>query len=125
MLHRLALPLLFFLIPRIGPSIIRFLRLIWRLSFDKRVHLILRVLVPLALIYALPGFPNILKDTLHPVLGRFDDLIVLGFAVLLLTKLAPQHIVDEHMGIKPANDRPQEKDPSKIVDGSAHLVDED
>ena len=124
-MHRLAIPLLFFLLPRLGPSIFRFLRLVWKLIFDKRVPMVLRLLVPLALLYALPGFPNILKDSLHPVLGRFDDLIVLGFSLLLLTKLAPKHVVDEHMGIQPANPRPQEEDPSKVVEGSAQIVEED
>ena len=124
-MHRLAAPLLFFLLPRLGPSIFRFLRLAWKLIFDKRVPMVLRLLVPLALLYALPGFPNILKDSLHPVLGRFDDLIVLGFSLLLLTKLAPKHVVDEHMGIQPANPRPQEEDPSKVVEGSAQILEED
>ncbi len=124
-MHRLAVPLLFFLLPRLGPSIFRFLRLVWKLIFDKRVPMVLRLLVPLALLYALPGIPNILKDSLHPVLGRFDDLIVLGFSLLLLTKLAPKHVVDEHMGIQPANPRPQEEDPSKVVEGSAQIVEED
>ena len=124
-MHRLAVPLLFFLLPRLGPSIFRFLRLVWKLIFDKRVPMVLRLLVPLALLYALPVFPNILKDSLHPVLGRFDDLIVLGFSLLLLTKLAPKHVVDEHMGIQPANPRPQEEDPSKVVEGSAQIVEED
>ena len=123
MIHRLALPILFFLIPRLGPPILKFLRLIWRLSFDKRVPLILRLLVPLALIYAVSPW-DFAPDTI-PILGRFDDLIVLGLAVLLLTKLAPKHVVDEHMGVEHSKDRPEEKDPSKIVDGSAHLVDED
>jgi uncharacterized membrane protein YkvA (DUF1232 family) len=101
------------------------LRLAWKLIFDKRVPKVLRLLVPLALLYALPGFPNILKDSLHPILGRFDDLIVLGFSLLLLTKLAPKHVVDEHMGIQPANPRPQEEDPSKVVEGSAQILEED
>ncbi len=124
-MYRLAAPLLLFLLPRLGPSIFRFLRLAWKLIFDKRVPMVLRLLVPLALLYALPGFPNILKDSLHPVLGRFDDLIVLGFSLLLLTKLAPKHVVDEHMGIQPANPRPQEEDPSKVVEGSAQILEED
>ena len=123
MLHRLALPLLFFLIPRLGPRVFRFLRLIWRLSFDKRVPLILRLLVPLAVVYFLLPI-DLVPDTLG-YLGKFDDLIILALAVLFLTKLAPKHVVDEHMGKQPAKDRPEEKDPSKIVDGSAHIVDED
>ncbi len=114
---------MFFLMPRLLPRILRVLRLVWRLIFDKRVPLVLRALVPLAVVYALSPL-DLVPDNLG-LLGRFDDLIILGLAVLFLTKLAPRHVVDELQGNQPANDPPQEKDPSKIVDGSSHLIDED
>ena len=122
-MFRLAMPMLFMLGPRILPPIIRFLRLIWRLTFDKRVSIFLRALVPLAILYVLSPF-DLIKDRL-PVIGRFDDLIVLGLSVLLLTKLAPQHVVDEHMGKPQVSDRPEDKDPDKVVDGSSHLIDDE
>ena len=123
MLFRLAMPLLFYLAPRFLPRAIRFLRLVWRLTFDKRVALPLRALVPPAVLYALSPF-DLLPDNFG-LLGRFDDLIVLGLAVLLLTKLAPRPVVNEHLGIPQNLDRPQEKDPSKVVDGSSHVIDDD
>ena len=123
MFHRLAFPLLFFLAPRVLPPAIRFLRLVWRLTFDKRVALPLRALVPLAVLYAMSPV-DLLPDNFG-LLGRFDDLIVLGLAVLLLIKLAPKHVVNELSGARPTPDRPQEKDPSKVVDGSSHLIDND
>ena len=46
-------------------------------------------------------------------------------AALLLTKRGPRHVVDEHSGNKPKDDRPQEKDPDKIVEGSSHIVDDE
>ena len=123
MLYRLAIPFLFMMGPRLLPPIIRFLRLVWRLTFDKRVSLFLRALVPLAIIYMLSPF-DLAPDRLG-LIARFDDLIVLGLAVLLLTKLAPQHVIDEHLGKPRVSDRPEDKDPSKVVDGSAHLIDQD
>lgn len=123
MFHRLAFPLLFYLAPRILPRAIRYLRAVWKLTFDKRVALPLRALVPLAVLYALSPL-DLLPDNFGLV-GRFDDLIVLGLAVLLLMKLAPKHVVNEHLGISQTLDRPQEKDPSKVVDGSSHLIDDD
>ena len=123
MLHRLALPLIFFLLPRVGPPIFRFVRLIWRLNFDKRVPLVLRALVPLAIVYFLLPI-DLIPDSLG-YLGRFDDIIILAMAVLLLTKLAPRQIVDEHSGNRRKDDRPQEKDPDKIVEGTSHIVDEE
>lgn len=123
MFHRLAFPLIFFLLPRVGPPVARFLRLIWRLNFDKRVPLVLRALVPLAVVYFL--LPIDLIPDGFGYLGRFDDFIILGMAVLLLTKLAPRQIVDEHSGSKRKDDPPQEKDPDKIVEGTSHIVDEE
>ena len=121
MLHRLVFPLLFFMVPRVLPRIIRFLRMAWRLQWDKRVPIVLRALVPLAIIYALSPL-DLIRDRV-PVIGRFDDLIILALAVLFLVKLSPQHVVDEHLG-KPPSDRPEDKDSSKVVDGSSRVVEE-
>ena len=124
-MFRLAMPLLFMLGPRLLPPVIRLLRLVWRLTFDKRVNIILRALVPFAIIYGISPL-DLLPDMKAPFgIGRFDDLVVLGMAVLLLTKLAPQHVVDEHMGKPRVSDRPEDKDPDKVVDGSSRLIDDD
>ena len=122
MLYRLAIPLIFLLGPRFLPGIIRFFRLIWKLTWDKRVPILLRMLVPLAIAYAISPL-DLIRDR-FPVIGRFDDLIVLGFAVLFLVKFSPQHVVDELSGKPTAARRPEDKDPSKVVDGSARLIDE-
>ena len=124
-MFRLAMPMLFMLAPRILPRIIRLLRLIWRLTFDKRVPIFLRALVPLAIVYVISPL-DLLPDMRAPFgIARIDDLIVLGIAVLLLTKLAPQHVIDEHMGRPQVSDRPEDKDADKVVDGSSRLVDDD
>ena len=120
---RLAIPLLYMFGPRLLPPIFRFLRLVWRLTFDKRVPIFLRMLVPLAVIYVVSPY-DFLNDRL-PIVGRFDDLIIMGLAGLLLTKLAPKHVIDELTGSSPKGDRPEDKDPSKVVDGSARIVDDD
>ena len=122
MLHRLAMPLIFILGPRVLPIVIRYGRLIWRLIRDKRVPIVLRALVPLAVVYAISPL-DLIRDRI-PVIGRFDDLIVLGLAVLFLIKFSPQRVVDEHMGKPVASNRPEDKDPSKVVDGSSRLIDD-
>lgn len=81
----------------------------------------LRALVPLAIVYAL--LPRDLISDRIPVMGRFDDLIVLALALLFLVKLSPQRVVDEHLG-KPLSPRPEDKDPSNVVDGSSRVVEE-
>jgi len=123
MFHRLAFPLLYFLAPRLLPKAMKFARLVWRLTFDKRVSIFLRALVPLALLYVISPY-DILRDRI-PILGRFDDLIILGLALLFLTKLAPANVVDEHMDRVPESNRPEDKDPEKVVDGSSRLIDDE
>ena len=88
MLHRLVFQFLFFLAPRVLPRIIRYLRLAWRLQWDKRVHIVLRAVVPIAIVYALSPL-DLIKDRV-PIIGRFDDLIILALAVILLVKLSPK-----------------------------------
>ncbi|HZA25118.1 MAG TPA: DUF1232 domain-containing protein, partial [Dehalococcoidia bacterium] len=92
------------------------------LIFDKRVSIVLRALVPLAVIYAIVP-TDLVKDNV-PVVGRFDDIIVLGLALLFLIKLAPKHIVDEHLGVKPGSNRPEDQDPKNVVDGSSRVIDD-
>jgi uncharacterized membrane protein YkvA (DUF1232 family) len=123
MLHRLAFPLIYILGPRLLPGAIRFIRLVWRLTWDKRVPVVLRALVPLAVIYFLLPV-DLIPDFARPGFGRADDLIIVALAVVLLTKLAPQRVIDEHLGKPPASDRPEDKDPSNVVDGSSRLIDE-
>ena len=123
MFYRLAFPLLYFLAPRFLPKALKFARLVWRLTFDKRVSIFLRALVPLAVIYIISPY-DILRDRI-PILGRFDDLIILGLALLFLTKMAPPNIVDEHMDRGTESDRPEDKDPEKVVDGSSRLIDDE
>ncbi len=121
-MHRLLYPVLMTLIPRILPQVLRYLKLIWKLSFDRRVNIILRSLIPLALIYIVSPF-DLVRDRL-PIIGRIDDLLVFGMAALFLIKLSPKHVVDEHLGREPISDRPEDRDPSKVVDGSARIVDD-
>ena len=123
MFYRLAFPLLYFLAPRLLPKAIKFARLVWRLTFDKRVSIFLRAVVPIALLYVISPY-DILKDRI-PIIGRFDDLIILGLALLFLTKMAPPNVVDEHMDRVPESNRPEDKDPEKVVDGSSRLIDDE
>ena len=122
-MYRLAFPVLMMLIPRVLPHVLRYIRLVWRLTFDRRVNLVLRALVPLSLLYVISPF-DLVKDSV-PFLGRFDDLIIVGLAILLLIKLAPRHIVDEHLGRQPKSNRPEDQDASQVVDGSARFIDEE
>ena len=123
MFHRLMFPLLYFLAPRMLPKLIKFAVLVWRLTFDKRVSIFLRMLVPLAIVYVISPV-DLIRDRV-PIIGRFDDLIVVGLALLFLTKLASPAIVDEHMGVEPKSGRPEDEDPESVVDGKSRLIDDE
>ncbi len=121
-MSRLLFSALMLLLPRLLPQLVRYLLLVWRLTFDRRVNLFVRSLTPLALVYFIWPW-DLIKDTL-PLIGRLDDIIILGLAILLLVKLAPPAVVAEHLGRQPP-DRPEEKDPSQVVDGQARFVDDE
>ena len=123
MFMRIAIPLLMLFGPRLLPHAIRFGRLVWRLSFDRRVPLVLRLLLPLAIMYAISPI-DLIRDRI-PYLGRFDDLIFIGLALLFLIKLSPKDVVDEHNGVAPKSDRPEDTDPDKVVDGTGRVVDDE
>ena len=120
-MSRLLVNLIWLLLPRFLPGIIRYGLLVWRLIFDRRVSIFLRVLVPLALVYLV--LPWGLVPDRTPILGWMDDLIILGLALLLLLKLAPRAVVDEHLGKTPPPERPEDKDPSQVVEGKARFLD--
>lgn len=123
MFYRIAVPVILFFAPRLLPRVIRFVRLVWRLSFDKRVPIVLRLLVPLAIAYIISPI-DLLRDRI-PVIGRFDDLIILALALLFLVKLSPKEVVDEHNGGSKPSDRPEDSAPGKVVDGTGRIVDDD
>ena len=125
MFYRIAMPLLLMFAPRLLPVVIRFARLVWRLQFDRRVNIVLRLLLPLALIYVISPI-DLLRDRMPFGIGRADDLIIVGLALLFLTKLAPQAVVDEHNGVipPPNPDTAETAGPDKVVDGSSRLVDD-
>lgn len=122
-MYRLAYPLLMMLLPRFLPKVIKYVVLMWKLTFDKRVNIFLRALLPLALVYVISPI-DLVADWRPLGIGRADDIIVLGMAALLLVKLAPRHIVNEHLGIEPISNRPEDHDPSNVVDGDSRPLDE-
>ncbi|MFQ6029187.1 MAG: YkvA family protein [Dehalococcoidia bacterium] len=122
-MFRLIFYILNLLLPSFLPTLIRYILLVWRLTFDKRVNLFVRALVPLALIYFVWPF-DLVPDRFGP-LSKFDDIIILGMAVLLLIKLSPKYVVAEHLGRTPPSENLEDKDSSKVVEGKARFPDQD
>ena len=71
-MFRFLMPLLFMFGPQFAPRIIKFVRAVWRLHKDHRVNIVLKLLIPLALVYAV--FPvDLIRDRIPFGLGRYDD----------------------------------------------------
>lgn len=122
---RWAFPLLLTLLAlALLPRVLGRLRLVWRLIRDRRVPFLLRLLVPLAVIYALS--PIDLVPDHWRWLGWADDLLVLALACWLLVRLAPKQVVREHQGRGPDGesppDEPLDQKPGKVVEGRSRVV---
>jgi len=76
-------------------DILRRLRLVWRLLFDPRVPLWLKMIVPASLVYVISPI-DFLPDVLVG-LGQLDDLAVIIVSTGLFVDLCPPHLVREHM----------------------------
>ena len=75
-------------------DVVKNFRLVWRLFWDQRVPLLLKLAVPMSLGYLALPF-DLLKDFI-PIVGRFDDFIVIALAAMIFVRLAPPQIVREH-----------------------------
>ena len=78
--------------------LINSISLIWKLMTDKRVPFVIRMAIPLALIYVVSPI-DFLPD-LIPFAGRIDDLVALAIGLMVLLKLAPKKVVNEHKETK-------------------------
>lgn len=121
MLGRLAFFLAMFLGPRIIPRVVRTAYLVWKLSFDRRVPLLLRLVTPATLIYFVHPLSRM------PIAGLIGYLVILGVAVLLLLNLAPQHVVEDYAPWRVKRQAPGEGNRSsgKVVEGTGRVLDED
>ena len=121
MLGRLAFFLAMSLGPRIIPRVVRTAYLVWKLSFDRRVPLLLRLLTPATLIYFVHPLSRI------PIAGLIGYLVILGLAVLLLLNLAPKHVVESYAPwrVKPHPPGEGNRSSANVVEGTGHVLDED
>lgn len=76
-------------------SIVRQVRLIWRLLWDKRVPFILKILVLAPLGYLL--FPFDLVPDVLVVIGWLEDMVLLAIGLKLFVRFCPRAIVEEHL----------------------------
>ena len=104
-------------------DILRHLRLVWRLLFDPRVPLWLKMIVPGSLVYVILPV-DFIPDVLIG-LGQLDDLAALIVGTKLFVDLCPPHIVREHTEalmreanwhVEPGDSHESPSAPPQIVD---------
>ena len=72
-------------------------QLAWHLLLDRRVGLLLKLIIPgLMLGYLI--FPVDLLPDFIPVLGQLDDLAVLALGIKIFIEMCPKDIVREYRG---------------------------
>ena len=78
-------------------EILRNAQLAWHLLIDRRVGLLLKLIIPgLMLGYLI--FPVDLLPDFIPVLGQLDDLAILALGIKIFIELCPKDIVREYRG---------------------------
>ena len=121
MLWRIAYPLLFFLVPRFIPKLAKYAYLVWKLTFDRRVNILLRLLVPATAL----GAALLLRI---PYLGIVAYLAFLALTVKALVGLAPREVVQEYAPWRAPNKVDENrggKDSTNVVEGSYHMVEDE
>jgi uncharacterized membrane protein YkvA (DUF1232 family) len=86
---------LFVYLWRFLPHLPNFVRLFWRLFWDRRVPIYLKGMVVVAVLYVLSPL-DILPDYL-PLIGQIDDLSLLLLAGYYFIRWSPTRVVAEHV----------------------------
>ena len=102
-----------------------FLKLVWRLLRDRRVPVFTKIIPLLALVYLVSPY-DFVGDRI-PILGQFDDLIVVGLLLFLFVAASPAHVVADHTIGKKLRDLQNQQDEKKgkTVDAEIRYIDED
>jgi uncharacterized membrane protein YkvA (DUF1232 family) len=85
--------------PRAGvlTEILRNAQLAWNLLIDRRVSLLLKLIIPGLMLGYLILPVDLLPDFI-PVLGQLDDLAILALGIKIFIELSPKDIVREYRG---------------------------
>lgn len=73
-----------------------FIKLFYRLFIDFRVPLYLKLFLTGALLYIISPV-DLIPELLLPIIGGFDDIIVLILALKLFVSWSPREVVLEHV----------------------------
>ena len=82
------------------PHLRHLIRLLWRLARDPRVPIALKGMLGAAILYGLSPV-DVIPESVALVFGLVDDLAIIIAAVNWFLRLAPRHVVDEHLQALP------------------------
>ena len=82
------------------PYLHHLIRLLWRLARDPRVPAYLKGMLGAAILYGVSPIDAI-PEAVALVFGLVDDLAIIIAAVTWFLRLAPRHVVDEHLKALP------------------------
>ena len=103
------------------------LRLVIRLTMDRRVPLGLKLIIPLAIVYIISPI-DLVPDYAPALLGRIDDVLVALLALAMFLALAPKDVVLEHIrgrGQSGGAGDDDRRSKEKVIEGSYRYEDED
>jgi len=95
----------------------------WRLLLDRRVSSTAK-LIPVAMIAYILSPIDLLPDVLLPF-GVADDIGVLLLGLQWFIRSAPQGVVDEYRGGRPAPAQDSDPNAPQIIEGQYHIYDND
>jgi uncharacterized membrane protein YkvA (DUF1232 family) len=78
-------------------EVLRNAQLAWHLLIDRRVSLLLKLIIPGLMLGYLILPVDLLPDFV-PILGQLDDLAILALGIKIFIELSPKDIVREYRG---------------------------
>ena len=94
---RFLWPLLLMFGPQLAPRVVKFVRAVWLLHKDRRVNIVLKLLIPLALVYAV-GRGMLFGTTFHLGWGATTTSSFSGWRFSYSGNCVRRQWFGEHMG---------------------------
>jgi uncharacterized membrane protein YkvA (DUF1232 family) len=98
-------------------GLVQQLKLVWRLLFDRRVPIWVKVVPFISIAYLF--IPADIVPDFFVGLGQLDDLAIIALGLKLFLELAPPDVINEHM-----NALISAKHEWTVIDSEAELVDD-
>ncbi len=102
-------------------EIMRNAQLAWHLLTDRRVGLLLKLIIPGLMLGYLLWPVDLLPDVV-PVIGQLDDLAILALSIKIFIELCPKDIVREYRGEAAGVSPAEQADDGDTIDADYRVV---